>query len=249
MQGVEETENQSLALRPSIVRGFGGVRVRRDCAGSFNAYAIGEAGELFSWGDGEFGLLGHGDQADQRSPKRVEALRGVRVSSVAVAEVHAVALAEDGQVYAWGLSLQRGLLGNLDGEEQLIPKPVEALRGMRVGSIAAAGNRSYAVVDTGQVWMWGEHFDHGDVIALGHGERIDCPLPKPIESLRGVKVDAVTAAFFVTRVQADDGSVYAWGCRLAAQWGLLGLGSSVCDAGVAVPTPQLVPALRVAIGQ
>jgi alpha-tubulin suppressor-like RCC1 family protein len=46
-------------------------------------YAIVEDGELFSWGTGEDGLLGHGDTNDQPSPKRVEVLRDVRVSSVA----------------------------------------------------------------------------------------------------------------------------------------------------------------------
>jgi hypothetical protein len=43
-------------------------------------------------------------------------------------------------------------LGNPDDEWKLLPKPVEAIWGVRVGSIAAAGWRSYAVADTGAVW-------------------------------------------------------------------------------------------------
>jgi alpha-tubulin suppressor-like RCC1 family protein len=88
--------------RPVIVEGFGGVRVRRVFAGIDTAFAIGEAGELFSWGIGMSGLLGHGDEQDQPSPKRVEAVRGVPVSSVAFGMFHVLALAEDGLVYAWG---------------------------------------------------------------------------------------------------------------------------------------------------
>jgi hypothetical protein len=68
---------------PLRVEGFGGVRVRRVCAGASTAFAIGEDGELFSWGGGCQGL-GHGDEQDQPSPKRVEALRGVPVSCVAI---------------------------------------------------------------------------------------------------------------------------------------------------------------------
>jgi alpha-tubulin suppressor-like RCC1 family protein len=49
-------------LRPTIVEGFGeGVRVRRVFAGDSTAFAIGHNGELFSWGDGWGGILGHGD--------------------------------------------------------------------------------------------------------------------------------------------------------------------------------------------
>jgi alpha-tubulin suppressor-like RCC1 family protein len=47
---------------------------------------------------------------------------------------------------------------------------------------------------------------------------------------------------------ADDGSVYAWGDKMAAASGALGLGTSVSDAGLRVPTPQRIPELRVACG-
>ena len=44
------------------------------------SFAVGEDGELFSWGLCTSQALGHGDEEDQPSPKRVEARRGVRVS-------------------------------------------------------------------------------------------------------------------------------------------------------------------------
>jgi hypothetical protein len=76
------TEDARRSLRPIIVEGFKRVRVRQVCASFGTAFAIGGAGELFSWGAGRCGLLGHGDTQDQPSPKRVEALRGVRMSNV-----------------------------------------------------------------------------------------------------------------------------------------------------------------------
>jgi hypothetical protein len=241
------------SLRPIIVEGFGGVRVSRVYAGAKTAFGIGEDGELFSWGRGIFVLLGHGETRNQPSPKRVEALPGIHVSSVSVGEFHALALAEDGLVYAWGENTCGALLGNPQvGRELLprrepLPKPVEALRGVRVGNVAAFGFRSYAVVaDTGELWVWG--IERAGAAPLGHGGQVNCPLLRPIESLRGVKIGAVIASERHTLALSYDGSVYAWGNLISARWGMLGLGASVVDAGMSVPTPPRIPELRVTCG-
>jgi alpha-tubulin suppressor-like RCC1 family protein len=84
--------------------------------------------------------------------------------------------------------------------------------------------------------------------SLGHGEKTICPLPKPVESLRGVTVDAVATGDDHTLALADDGSVYAWGDKDTVSSGTLGLGPSVMDAEHEVPTPQRILALRVACG-
>jgi alpha-tubulin suppressor-like RCC1 family protein len=60
------------------------------------------------------------------------------VSGVAAGREHALALSEDGLVYALGENTKRVVLDNPDVEGELLPKPVEALRGVRVSSVAAA---------------------------------------------------------------------------------------------------------------
>jgi alpha-tubulin suppressor-like RCC1 family protein len=97
---------------PQAVEGFGEVRVLGVSSAWSGAFAIGEAGELFSWGSGGGGHLGHGDRQHQPWSKRVEALRGVRMSAVSVGLRHSVAMAEDGQVYTWGENTDQVLLGD-----------------------------------------------------------------------------------------------------------------------------------------
>jgi alpha-tubulin suppressor-like RCC1 family protein len=116
-----------------------------------------------------------------------------------------------------------------------------------VGSVAVGGRRSFALSDTGEVWAWGIENGEFSSLPLGHGEEVNCLLPKPIESLRGVKVDAVVAGPHQTLALCDDGSVYAWGDYKAAFHGVLGLGNSVGRAGKEVRTPRRIQALRLCL--
>ena len=51
-------------------------------AGGFHAAALTHDGEVYTWGLGKQGALGHGDQGKSATPKRVTALRGVRIEQV-----------------------------------------------------------------------------------------------------------------------------------------------------------------------
>jgi hypothetical protein len=48
----------------------------------FHSCVLLEEGEVFSWGDGKFGRLGHGSEANVGVPRQIERLRGVRVVQV-----------------------------------------------------------------------------------------------------------------------------------------------------------------------
>jgi alpha-tubulin suppressor-like RCC1 family protein len=158
-----------------------------------------------------------------------------------VGEHHVLALAEDGLVYTCGDNFQGVAMGNNPHVESvLLPTPVEALRGVRVGSVAAARDRSYAAAETGMLWAWGS--DNDCAYLLGHGEWMHCPLPKPIASLRAQKVDAVAAGHDHKLALVDDGGVYPWGIEAAPAPGAPDVDSAAGCADVV--TPRRIPALR-----
>ena len=118
--------DQQRQLLPKKIEAFAGQRVVAVSAGAHHSLAITADGGVWSWGDGEDGQLGHGNQQDQLLPKKVEAFAGQRVVAVSSGSAHSLAFTADGAVFTWGKG-EDGCLGHgEDLSNQLLPKKVEA---------------------------------------------------------------------------------------------------------------------------
>ena len=148
-------------------------------AGYFHSLALTADGALWSWGEGENGILGHGDGQEQLLlPKKVEAFAGQRVVAVSAGYAHSLATTADGAVWSWGRGAC-GRLGHGDEQDQLLPRKVEALAGQRTVAVEAGYFHSLAITADGAFFTWGKG-EHG---CLGHGEDMSNQvLPKKVEA-------------------------------------------------------------------
>ena len=115
-----------------------------------HSLAITADGAVWSWGVGDDGQLGHGDQQNQLLPKKVEALVGQRVVAVSAGTAVSLAITADGAVWSWGYGHQ-GRLGHGNQQHQLLPKKIEAFAGRRVVAVSA-DCQSLALTADGAVW-------------------------------------------------------------------------------------------------
>ena len=60
-----------------MIEALQGIRIVKVAAGGAHSAAISAEGELYTWGKGRYGRLGHGDSDDQMKPKLVKALAGL----------------------------------------------------------------------------------------------------------------------------------------------------------------------------
>jgi E3 ubiquitin-protein ligase HERC2 len=148
---------------PKEVEALHGVDVASVSFGFLNALALTCTGGVYSWGCPGFGLLaaGHGTPYDIGAtynwlPRRIEALRGVRVRCTSAGGWHSCAVTDEGHVYTWGKG-RTGALGHMSFEDEPLPKRVEILYDHRVFAVGvAAGARHTLVADAaGGAWGFG----------------------------------------------------------------------------------------------
>ena len=198
--------NQHIQLLPKEIETFAGQRAIALSAGTRHSLAITADGSVWSWGDGDFGKLGHGDAQDQLLPKKIEALAGRHFVTVSAGDVHNLALTTDGSVWSWGDGAF-GRLGHGDTQDQPLPKKVEAFADQRVVAVSAGLYHSAVLTANGAVWSWGS----GGLGKLGHGDQQNQPLPKKIEAFATQRVIAVSAGGCHSLALTADGAFFSWG--------------------------------------
>ena len=189
--------------------------------------------EVFTFGYGEEGQLGHGGDGDEPVPLLVKELFGKRVLQITVGEDHTCALTKDGKVFTFGNG-GWGQLGHAEEKDEPIPRTVQALGERYVVHIAAGRKHTAALTSDGEVFTFGD----GDNGRLGHGDDDDEPIPRRIESLRGVcgmRVVQISAGCKHTVVLTSRGTVFTFGCGKHGQLGHSNLNDQV--------NPQMVAAL------
>ena len=139
--GTGDTENR---LSPHLVSSFpSDERVVQAAAGCSHSLVLTESGAVYSWGGGEFGELGHGDEEAQLLPRRIEALAGervVRVDANGWGDGISAVTTSEGAVLMFGKGGNRAL-GLEDEEDHALPTRVAALpKGSAVADMALGGD-------------------------------------------------------------------------------------------------------------
>uniref|UniRef100_A0A3Q4MSH2 Alsin Rho guanine nucleotide exchange factor ALS2 b n=1 Tax=Neolamprologus brichardi TaxID=32507 RepID=A0A3Q4MSH2_NEOBR len=101
--------------------------------------------EVWSWGHGEHGQLGHGDNLARLQPLCIKSLNNKEVVRVAAGNHHSLALTAQSQVFSWG-SNSSGQLGHMESPST-VPRLAKLSEGIRVWDVSAGERHTLLLAD------------------------------------------------------------------------------------------------------
>jgi alpha-tubulin suppressor-like RCC1 family protein len=165
------------------------------------AFALRDDGTVWVWGDGYFGIYGAGSESNRGFvPVQVGGLP--KITHLSVDWYTCYALAETGEVWAWGRD-DSGQLGQGATACSLLPIQAPELS----DAVAVTGSDDWAIAlkKDGTVWVWG----HEWAALRPATEEGESAIPVQVPALREIR--QVVAANQTAYALAADGSIWVWG--------------------------------------
>ncbi|XP_074569865.1 PH, RCC1 and FYVE domains-containing protein 1-like [Curcuma longa] len=192
-----------------------GLQVSYVSCGVWHTALITVTGQLFTFGDGAFGVLGHGNRETVLYPKEVESLMGLKTIAVSCGVWHTAAVVEvmathsntpSGKLFTWGDG-DKYRLGHGDNKPRLKPTCVPSLIDYNFQKLACGCSLTIGSTTSGHIFTMGSTI-YGQ---LGN-PRSDGKLPCLVEDkLVGESVAEVACGSFHVAVLTVKGQVYTWG--------------------------------------
>ncbi|KAL3696325.1 hypothetical protein R1sor_010401 [Riccia sorocarpa] len=202
---------------PGRVDALQGSDIVAVAAAKFHSVALTASGEVYSWGFGRGGRLGHPDfdihsgQVAVISPRQITNSFGCRpVRVIAVAKHHTVVATDGGEVYTWG-SNREGRLGYTSVDTQPTPRRVNTLRA-KVVKVSAANKHNAVLTEAGEVYTWGCNLE--GQLGYGTSNSTSNYIPRLVECLKGKNLVSVAVSKYHTIVLGSEGEVYTWGYKM-----------------------------------
>ncbi len=203
--------------------------------GDYHMLLLNADGSVTSWGRGDSGQLGRG-QNDRSNPLPVKiASLGMEVVAVTAGGQLSAAVKRDGTVWVWG-NVSDGLIGSntSGGQFRYEPTQVPGLSGIVSVLAATNGYSLYATDSNGQIWAWGYDSGYGN-LGLGPNGPQQRGQPLPVAGASGIVQLAVTGTQMMGRRQ--DGSLIGWGSNSVRDNPLLAVSAATDPLGVTALQP------------
>ncbi|MGA2835436.1 MAG: MBG domain-containing protein [Acidimicrobiales bacterium] len=204
---------------PVAVAAPAGVTFTAVAAGGDHSLALSSTGTVYAWGANSHGQLGDGSTTSVDAPVVVATPAGVTFTAIAAGTGHSLALASDGQVYAWGFDAS-GQLGDGTDVDSLTPVEVSIPSGTTISSIAAGGSHSLALSDTGLVFAWGSDVFGQLASSLVGSLPVDSDVPvQPTGLPPTTSFVSITAGQYTSYALTSIGVAWVWGGDFYGQLG------------------------------
>lgn len=184
-------------------------RIKQVSCGDRHSVAITTSGEIFTFGCGEHGQLGHGQPIDQYVPKQIESLQYIKIASSSCGSIHTAVVSESGKLYIFGFgeNLYGKQEGNFHHEPILIP-----FRNL-IKQVSCGQSHVLVLCINGDVYAFGD----GSYGEIGQGAFKASQQPRLI--LLNKNISSIACGRYHSAALTNNGSLYTWGCGDNGQLG------------------------------
>jgi len=194
-----------------------GLQVASVTCGTWHTALLTSMGQLFTFGDGTFGVLGHGNRASVSYPREVESLMGLKTIAVACGVWHTAAVVEvivtqstasvsSGKLFTWGDG-DKYRLGHGDKEPRLKPTCVPSLIDYNFHKLACGHSLTIGLTTSGRVFTMGSTV-YGQLGNPHSDGKLPCLVE---EKLAGESVAEVACGSYHVTVLTSRSEIYTWG--------------------------------------
>mmetsp|Transcript_15899 Transcript_15899/g.25166 ORF Transcript_15899/g.25166 Transcript_15899/m.25166 type:complete len:594 (-) Transcript_15899:75-1856(-) len=206
---------------PMIVELKTQVMIRDIACGYDFTCALGDC-QLFTWGSGKYGVLGHGDEKDRLSPCLIEDLDSITGMACGGHHVLAWSRKPAELVYSWGLN-SSGQLGHGNSKSAFSPRLIPTFSNKHIISVACGAGHSLAVTFTNEsslTYACGSNaFGQLALGQCGQGAKVLTPMAIPSLST-GLRIQEVACGSMHSLARSESGEVFSSGCNAFGQLGL-----------------------------
>ena len=219
-------------------------RYTRISTGDGFALALGNDGQVYSWGSNSNGRLGQGNAISGNGllPGPIATPAGADkapvFTQISAGAYHALALDEDGHAWAWGRNNSGQTTPALSGDQTVpvqVPLPQGAPEGFAYTQLAAGGSHSLAIGTNQVVYGWGDN-THGQ-LADGRASQQPAQAKNPDTPNQALTARAISAAGDHSLAIGTSGTAYGFGQNTYHQGGTRAGSADLTEA-----TPITIPA-------
>ena len=148
-------------------------------AGMYMSLALDEKGRVFTWGLGNNGRLGHGDENSVEKPKIINYFvsRDIKVKQISCGDLHCAAISTSKELFTWGNG-NYGKLGHCTFENVSSPTLVSFFSMSKVENVGCGSYNTIAVTTEGKMYAWGKN-SHG-MLGIPHLKEQNVMIPTEI---------------------------------------------------------------------
>ncbi|XP_020590968.1 E3 ubiquitin-protein ligase HERC2-like, partial [Phalaenopsis equestris] len=193
-----------------------GLQVSRVACGTWHTALAASNGKLYTFGDGSFGVLGHGDRESVVYPREIRSLSGLRAIGVACGVWHTAAIVEvmghvdanivSQKLFTWGDG-EEYRLGHGDKEAKLVPTCVASIIDYNFRQLACGHNITVALSTCGHVFTMGSSM-HGELGNPQFDGKVPCLVQ---DRLVGELAEEIACGSHHVVVLTARSEVYTWG--------------------------------------